>query len=275
MATVETNQEGWGENITLPIEQLIVERYEDKPKGGYYQRGVTFVKDKIVENYYGRAFGRVTVVEIGKDKYAIVDGQNRTEAARELGFTHVPCVVHRGLNLKQRAFLFWHLNTQSKTLRPVQKFHAAVASGDKGALAVKKILDKHEISVVEGTAGLDSLSAITTVIYVFNTGSAELLERTLATIKEAWPEDRRRYQNSIIGGVSHFLKLDNELTPDEKLPTRLAAYTVSDVNRQGSDLHSGVGHGGHSHMYVARGIAMILYGAKAKTKWPEQMKKAA
>jgi hypothetical protein len=259
----------WGEDMALALDELIVERYEDKP-GRFYQRGITHVKDSIVENYFPRAFGRVTVVEIGEDKYAIVDGQNRTEAARELGFTHVPCIVHRNLTLKQRAYLFWHLNTQSKTLRPVQKFHAAVASGDSTALKIKKLLDEFEITVIEGSTSKSSLSAITTVIYVYNTGGEAHLRRTLSIITKAWPDERKRFQNSIIGGISQFLKLDKEQTNDDKLSARLATYSVSDVNKQGSDLHQGVGHGGHSHIYVARGIAIFLYGGKAKNTWPEK-----
>lgn len=262
----------WGEDTTLPIAQLIVERYEDKP-GEFYQRGITHMKDKIVASYFPRAFGRITVAEVSKNKYAVVDGQNRVEAAREMGFSLVPCVVHRKLSLKQRAHLFWYLNTQARTLRPVQKFHAAVSSGDKGALVINEILDRYGIKVTEGSSGVSSLSAITTVIGVMNAYGAEMVDRTFSVISQAWPDDRKRYQNSIIGGVSQFLRLDHGTTPDEKIAARLAAYTCNDVNRQGSVLHQGSGHGGHSHIYVARGIAIFLYGGKAKNTWPEKKRK--
>jgi len=265
----ELLEPGWGENLVLPLYQLFVERYEDNP-GRFYQRGLTHVKNNIVSNYFPKAFGRITVVEVGKGRYAIVDGQNRAEAARELGFSHVPCVVHRGLPLKQRAYLFWYLNTQSRTLRPVQKFHAGVASRDDRSLAVKGVLDRFDVTVVEGGTSINSLSAITTVLNVFNSDGEEMVDRTLHVIVSAWPDDRKRFQNSIIGGVAQFLRLDKEETPDEKLAARLAAYSVVDLNREASTLHQGSGHGGHSHIYVARAIAIFVYGGKAKNTWPEK-----
>jgi len=216
--------------------------------------------------------GRLIVAEMNiknKTKYAVLDGATRMKAMVELGMTHAPCVILKGLTLKQRAEKFLQANSWSKTLRPVQSYHAQLASGNAGALRMQAVFNKLGITVQEGTSGVNTLAAIATAANIYNDGGEDLLERTLRVIQEAWPDAKRKFSGSVIGGVGYFLLRDDGVTDDDKLTARLASLEMSDLMRQASDLHAGVGHGGGSHIYVARGVAIFVYGAKAKTSWPK------
>lgn len=273
-SAIHTDEWGWGSDAVIPLSQLFVEYFDDDP-GKNYQRSPTRVEQFIINNYDPLLVGRLIVAAVeknGKKNFAIIDGATRWRAMQELGMTHAPCVVLGDLTLPQRAEKFLQANTWSKTLRPIDKYRALLAMGDEACLRMQKIFDVFDISVSEGAATKNSLAAIATARNIYNAGGEELLERTLKVISEAWPEARRRYSGSLLGGIAHFLRLDDKRTSEDKLIARLASLETADLARQASDLRTGSGHGGGSHVYIARGVAMFIYGASAKTKWPEKKK---
>ncbi len=68
----------------------------------------------------------------------VIDGQHRLEAARLRGdIAQLPAVVVHYASVADEAASFVHLNQQRTPLKPLQIFHAALASGDSTALAIE------------------------------------------------------------------------------------------------------------------------------------------
>lgn len=273
MPELETRMFGkdWGKEIVVDLSQLVVERYEEKPGVGY-QRALSHKAKQIAENFDESLYGRPVITTVrgtgAGARYAVLDGQNRLAALHLMGMTEGIALLLPPMKPQERADVFHALNTLAKSLRAIDKFRAAHAKGDTAVVEIVSAMDSFNVVATEGSTGVNAIAAVGATLHVYNLGGVELFTRTLEVITESWPTDPRRFTGDIIGGVSTFLHRDHGNTSDANVIARLASIQVSDLQRQASDLRQGMGHGGGSHVYVARGIAIYVYGAKAKNGWP-------
>lgn len=257
----------WGDEIAVPLEQLIVERYEEKP-GIWYQRALSHKAKEIAEHFDANLYGRPVITKVRNNKYAILDGQNRLGALHMMGMSEGPVLLLPSVDAKKRAAIFHELNTLAKSLRAIDKFRAAHAKGDFAVTSIIRTMSEFNVVATEGSTGVNAIAAVGSTIRVYNLGGEELFHRTLSVITQSWPNDPRRLIADIITGVATFLHRDAGKTSDENVVARLASVQVSDLLKQASDLRTTGGHGGGSPVYLARGIAIYLYGAEAKNGWP-------
>lgn len=74
---------------------------------------------------------------LGGDRYFVIDGQHRLEAARVRGdIDQLPCVILNYTDVAREAESFVKLNQQRRPLGKLDLFKAAVASGNKEAVAI-------------------------------------------------------------------------------------------------------------------------------------------
>lgn len=105
-----------------------------------YQRPLTanMVK-QIVGSYNPRQFG-VVIVNLREDgTCAVLDGQHRLAAAKQMGWTEIPCLVHEGLSLQEEAELFVRLNQDRRQPNAWDKFNARLTAEDPVALDIRDI----------------------------------------------------------------------------------------------------------------------------------------
>jgi len=62
----------------------------------------------------------IAVYELDKGKYAVIDGWRRLEAAKQLGWKSVTCIVHGNVDQRQAAHLSYVRNMERKNLDPVE-----------------------------------------------------------------------------------------------------------------------------------------------------------
>jgi hypothetical protein len=103
------------------------------------KQGAANVK-RIAEAFDWRFFSAVVVSPVEGGRFAIIDGQHRTTAARICGFEQVPCqIVHAAPH--EQAAAFDAINGATTKVSAQSRFRAAVAAGDVEAVRAKRLAD--------------------------------------------------------------------------------------------------------------------------------------
>jgi len=179
---------------------------------------------EIADTFTEEALGSFIVSARGTHYY-VVDGQHRLEAMLLLnrGASTVDCLVYEDLTVPQEAALFLKYNN-SKLVKAIDKFHVRITAGDPDAIAIKKIIDKRGVSIVEGGHKKKETSAVGALDKIYSgkvrnggtslTGPA-LLEQTLDCLIDAWEDDSSAFNGQLMQGVAAFLsQYWNELDAD-------------------------------------------------------------
>jgi hypothetical protein len=177
---------------------------------GRYQRPVEdFRVQKIAESFDETLFG---VLEVSRRNgvCAVFDGQHRLEAAKRLGMSVVPCLVHEGLDPEAEAKLFVRLQRERKNINPNDRFKARLFYRDPVALALQQLANDagFEIKTNAADAGPDAwrIRAVSALERVYNAYGPEHVTATLVAIKDWWGGDRKSTDGALLEGVAYFLK---------------------------------------------------------------------
>ncbi|KIC39373.1 DUF6551 family protein [Leisingera sp. ANG-M7] len=92
-----------------------------------------------------RKFGVISVVPVGDDQYACIDGQHRSIMAWAAGAAVVPAVAFKA-DVTDQAMAFVGVNVNRTTVASIDKFRARVAAGDEAAVTAQEIMDELGIS---------------------------------------------------------------------------------------------------------------------------------
>lgn len=132
----------------LPIDELVIDLS--------YQRETTSASRKnirhIAERFNWAFFTPVIVSPIEGGRYAIIDGQHRTTAAKLIGIKSVPCALMIADRATQ-AEAFSAINAQTTKLLPCQIFHARLAAFDQRAIAMKAVCDAAGVRIPKYSGG--------------------------------------------------------------------------------------------------------------------------
>lgn len=224
-----------------------------------YQRPLSrFVKD-IVDDFDPGLVGILIVSERrGGKKYAIIDGQTRWVAMKQLGQLQVPCLVYSGLSRAEEASLFSRFQTERRSMRAFHRFRAACVAGDESALEVQKITEGCGFTLAD-SPGVDVIAAVSALEAAHKRG---VLERTLTIIYTAWTRRNRAASGEVIRGLAYYLQRAEDVD-DTRLANHLALVSPPELKNRASQLREGRGHGGNSPRYMAEAIEAI-YGRKPK-----------
>lgn len=122
-----------------------------------YQRTVQSHINKIAKNWDDN---KCAILQVSyrpdMDKYAIIDGQNRWQAAQKAGITHLLCQVYEGLSLKEEAKIFAEQNDNVARIASADKFKSLLIMENEICLQIKSLCDEFGIAIRK-TYG-DSLS---------------------------------------------------------------------------------------------------------------------
>jgi hypothetical protein len=90
------------------------------------------------------------------DKYAIIDGQNRWNAAKKVGVTHLPCQIYENLTIQEEAKFFNEQDDNVARISSADKFKSLLVMKDETCLLIKSLCDEFGVAIRK-TYG-DSLS---------------------------------------------------------------------------------------------------------------------
>lgn len=113
-----------------------------------YQRTVQSKVNKISKNWDSNKCAILQVsYRSDVDKYAIIDGQNRWEAAKKAGVTHLLCQIYENLTIKEEAKIFAEQNDNVTRISSADKFKSLLVMDDKICLQIKELCDEFGISI--------------------------------------------------------------------------------------------------------------------------------
>ena len=95
----------------------------------------------------------LTVVHVkSRDMYAVIDGQHRFEAAKELKLTELPCYIVSDCETEEQAAFFVAVNRNRVQLNALALFHANIAAKDQDHLDLAQLLRECKITVPRNPA---------------------------------------------------------------------------------------------------------------------------
>ena len=155
-------------------------------------------------------FGRPIVwLNPDTNHYEIIDGQHRCVAIKEMYGEHatIPVIISAKAAYTDRAKLFVKQQTARSAVTPIELFLAEIQSADKTAMKINEIISKNGAKVVTsgGGAPASHVAAIGSVRRAYSYGP-EILDRTLATCRKVWPEDKKRHSAVNILSIAKFLR---------------------------------------------------------------------
>lgn len=119
-----------------------------------YQRVISLAGRKqvraIAQRFRWTHFAPVIVAPVEGGRFAIIDGQHRTTAARLRGMKSVPCMVVQADGTEQ-ARAFSAVNMQQTAVRPPAVHKARLAAGDATALRLTEICSAAGVRIVDNT----------------------------------------------------------------------------------------------------------------------------
>lgn len=229
----------------LPINKLMVD--------DAYQRPLTTFVDRIKKKYDPALVGTLVVSKRNSKQYAVVDGQTRMEALREMGLGKVPCLVYFNLTQAQEASLFARLQKERRGIHSYHRFRAGLVAGEQEPQEITEICNECGFKI--GLEKNAEISAVAALEYAYRR-DPEILERLLLVVKEAW--DDLIPAGDIIRGIALFyadMAKAKKTVDDERLANRLAGESPEALRRRASALKEGVGEGGSGGRYMADAIA--------------------
>jgi hypothetical protein len=105
---------------------------------------------KIAKKFDRKACGAIMVARRKDGTYWVIDGGHRLDAAKKAGEEFILCLVYNVENAGEEAYLFVSLNSGRKNVHPVDRFRAALVSGEQLETAIFSFLKKKGLSVARG-----------------------------------------------------------------------------------------------------------------------------
>lgn len=124
----------------LPVSELFVDNS--------YQRHPQDKINRIAAAWDDRKCGFLRVSyrqDVGK--FAVIDGQNRMLAAKQLGKVSLPCQIYTDLTVAQEAELFATQSVNCTLVSSYDKFRAELVAGNPSAVALNQICDSFGIRI--------------------------------------------------------------------------------------------------------------------------------
>lgn len=162
----------------------------------------------------------------------VVDGQHRLAAARlRRDIYDLPCVIVPSGGLSDEAANFVALNSQRRKLSALDLFKAALASGDKDALAVMEAIEAAGLSLAphfNHTCWKPGMvSNIGGILALQRKAGTAVVRRALGVLAQAFDGEVLRYCGTLFGGIGGVIANDPG-TDDELLVMILQANSQAE-----------------------------------------------
>ncbi len=187
---------------------------------------------QIAKEFDPDHMGVVTVSERADGRYAVIDGQHRIAAVRQLfddDTQKIECKVHRGLTTEEEAAMFVGLNN-FKRPSGVQLFLKNVIAGDPEAVEINDIVKRQGFRV-NGAAtdgNITCVGALQSIYHGFGGHKAPanptLLTQTMIVVKNAWGISKDGANGSVVEGVALLIAARAKMLDYADLSHRLATF---------------------------------------------------
>lgn len=186
------------------VEQRIERIPLDKMILDVYQRGLNARNiAAIARNFNEARLGVLVVSERENGFYAVLDGQHRLAAMRQLGIHSANCIVLEGMTLQEEAEFFRRQSENKQNLRVKDLFNAGIYAGDAQCIEIQRLLDKYSFRI-GGSGHAKTVNALDALVMIVKLYGYEVLEYTLAVIDATWPTDRTIMRREMLAALAEF-----------------------------------------------------------------------
>lgn len=221
----------------LPLSALAVDHRYQRPLTATHVR-------RIGRGFAWLTFQPVTVTRLeagpGPDRYAVLDGQHRVEAARLLhgqgvpGMAEVPCYVVAAGDLATQARAFLGINQTRLGVTSISLHHAAVAAGDNTACAVARILAAAGVAVpatqMSAVKPMQTAAVVALRKAVARWGEGAV-RAAVAALAEAHPRTPGAFGASLLSGLARLFGEPGR-PAQAKVVAVLAALDPAEINHR-------------------------------------------
>ncbi|ACU71939.1 hypothetical protein Caci_3030 [Catenulispora acidiphila DSM 44928] len=187
--------------------------------------------DKRVNTFDADKLGVPIVSARANGTFACLDGQNRIELCRRVGWgdQKIECRIFTGLTKAEEATLFLGHN-DNRQVGSFHKFAARITAGDSDAVAINNIVTKAgwELSYFvadKRIAAVAALEAIWKASPLDETGyRGATLEATLAIATEAWGHSADAANGQILRGIGGVINRHSNIIDTAGLVRKLAQH---------------------------------------------------
>ena len=187
---------------------------------------------QIAKEFDPDHMGVVTVSERADGRYAVIDGQHRIAAVRQLfddDTQKIECKVHRGMTTEEEAAMFVGLNN-FKRPSAIQLFLKNVIAGDPEAVEINDIVRRHGFKV-NGAAtdgNITCVGALHSIYHGFGGDKAEpnpsLLLQTMIVVRNSWGLAKDGANGSVVEGVALLIAARAKVLDFADLSHRLSTF---------------------------------------------------
>ncbi|WP_330186028.1 hypothetical protein OHB26_39360 (plasmid) [Nocardia sp. NBC_01503] len=173
------------------------------------------------------------------DRYAVINGQHRVEAAR-LRDRDMPLVakVHTGLSIEQEAQLFHEIDASTRRLTTWDRWKARRAGGDAVVAAIEAVVVAAgmQVDMAPNNGNIRCTSTLEKVYKLGGGGKGLLLENTLTFIAEVWGKRLDAVDAPLVLGVALILHSYDDVLDHERLGDLLVDYAPRQIKARAEAL---------------------------------------
>ena len=181
----------------VPLNEISIETYQRVLNNARVKR--------IADNFDPARVGVLLLSKRGPHIYAIVDGQHRLCAMRQIGVQDAVCIVVVGMTYEDEANYFRIQSRDSNPLNAYSLYKAGVEAKDEHFLRIEAILEKNQYTV-----GLKAepmvITAVNTLSRVMTVQGERALDLALQCIRLAWHGDSTALRREMLAGISEFAR---------------------------------------------------------------------
>ena len=181
----------------IPLSEICIEPYQRVLNNARVKR--------IADNFDPARVGVLLLSKRGPHCYAIVDGQHRLCAMRQIGVPDAVCIVVVGMSYEDEANYFRIQTRDANPLNAYSLYKAGVQAKDEHFLRIEAILLKNEYTV-----GLSAepmvITAVNTLSRVMTMQGEAALDLALQSIRDAWHGDSTALRREMLAGVAEFAR---------------------------------------------------------------------
>lgn len=200
-----------------------------------YQREINGKVREIISTFDPDRFDPIKVNKRGNGVYYIVDGQNRTQAIRELAGDNclIPAIVLHGNTAEREAELFEKQDDGKKPMTIADRYKAAYFRREPSVVELKRCTEAEgiECDYAKKTSKSGAIVCYAVAHSVLEKHGEIHYRRVLKILVDAWNGDKVSLSGNFIGGMSKFLEIYPDID-DRKLASALKKVDCGIVNSQ-------------------------------------------
>ena len=197
----------------IPVSQIVVDKA--------YQRALRARVQRIADNWNAEKCDAL-VVSFRDNKFYVVDGQHRYEAAKMCGVEYLVCQIYENLTQIDEARKFVQQNTEVSFLSPYDTFKANIMLNDPVDTAIKEVCEAFQLRIYDGFGKkpIGSMGALGLAREIVSAYGKEALEWIFQVLYDSGYTQLRGGSDSYVVGAlrdAYVLHADDRDTAKETL----------------------------------------------------------